>query len=212
VTDDRLRNPAILLLGPTGAGKTPLGQLLEQRGLPGRRCLHFDFGATLREAVERDAPDAILGRADLDFLRAVLESGTLLEDRHFPIAERLLRSFLARRGAGGQTVIVLNGLPRHVGQARGLEPLLDVREVVYLACTGETVLERIRSNVGGDRGERSDDSREAVRRKLEVFRQRTAPLLDYYRGKAARLREIEVRADTTAEGMWRAVAEGRGDS
>ncbi len=40
---------AILLLGPTGSGKTPLGQALEKKGLAGRRCVHFDFGANLRE-------------------------------------------------------------------------------------------------------------------------------------------------------------------
>lgn len=206
MTTDYLRKPAMLLLGPTGAGKTPLGQLLEKRGLPRGRCLHFDFGATLREVVERDAADAILSRADVDFLRGVLESGALLEERHFPIAERLLRSFLARHDADGQTVIVLNGLPRHVGQARALEPLLDVREVVYLACTEETVFQRIGSNVGGDRGERNDDSRVAVRRKLEIFGQRTAPLLEYYRARGTAVRQIMVGADTTAEQMWRAVA------
>jgi adenylate kinase family enzyme len=200
---EQLRTPAILLLGPTGAGKTPLGQLLEERGLRDTRCLHFDFGATLRDVVERDAADAILSRADVDFLRGVLESGALLEERHFPIAERLLRSFLARRNATGQTLVVLNGLPRHAGQARGLEPLLDVREVLYLACSEETVLARIGSNVGGDRAERSDDSREAVRRKLEIFAQRTAPLLDYYRSRGTPVRQIEVCADTTAEEMWR---------
>jgi adenylate kinase family enzyme len=203
MTSEQLRPPAILLLGPTGAGKTPLGQLLEERGLRGTRCLHFDFGATLRDVVERDAADAILSRADVDFLRGVLESGMLLEERHFPIAERLLRSFLARRNVTGQSLIVLNGLPRHAGQARGLEPLLDVREVVYLTCSEETVLERIGSNVGGDRAERSDDSQSAVRRKLEIFAQRTAPLLDYYRGRGTPVRQIEVRGDSTAEEMWR---------
>jgi adenylate kinase family enzyme len=206
MTTDCLRPAAILLLGPTGAGKTPLGELLERRGLPGRRCLHFDFGATLRDVVERDAADVILSRADVDFLRGVLESGALLEERAFSIAERLLRSFLARRDAAGQCVIVLNGLPRHVGQARALEPLLDVRLVVSLACTEETVLQRIASNVGGDRGRRNDDSREAVRRKLEIFSQRTAPLLDYYRSRGTPLRQIEVRAETSAEEMWREVA------
>jgi adenylate kinase family enzyme len=198
--------PAILVLGPTGAGKTPLGQLLQNRGLPGARCLHFDFGATLREVVDRDASDPILSRADLDFLRGVLESGTLLEEQHFPIAERLLRSFLAGHDSQQPAVIVLNGLPRHAGQAQGLEPLLDVRTVVYLACSAETVLQRIRSNVGGDRGERSDDSTKAVRRKLELFAQRTAPLLDYYRGRGVSIRQIEVRADSTPEQMWHAVA------
>jgi hypothetical protein len=39
-----MKNKAILPLGPTGSGKTPLGDYLEERGLFGRRCVHFDFG------------------------------------------------------------------------------------------------------------------------------------------------------------------------
>ncbi|MCX7427258.1 MAG: hypothetical protein NTW96_16720 [Planctomycetia bacterium] len=49
------RNDAMLLLGPTGSGKTPLGDLLERRGLGGRRCVHFDFGAHLRRIVKHYA-------------------------------------------------------------------------------------------------------------------------------------------------------------
>ncbi|MDW7761659.1 MAG: hypothetical protein SCM96_13625 [Acidobacteriota bacterium] len=40
--------PAVLILGPTGSGKTPLGRELETRGHAGRRCRHFDFGAEMR--------------------------------------------------------------------------------------------------------------------------------------------------------------------
>ena len=39
---------AVVLLGPTGSGKTPLGEWLEAKGLGGRRCHHFDFGTRLR--------------------------------------------------------------------------------------------------------------------------------------------------------------------
>ncbi len=48
------RNAAILLLGPTGTGKTPLGNVLAVRGWRGLPCLHFDFGANLRELVARN--------------------------------------------------------------------------------------------------------------------------------------------------------------
>ncbi len=67
------RPPALLLLGPTGLGKTPLGLLLEARGLAGHRCVHFDFGDNLRQAVARYQPDDILSREDIEFLRHVLE-------------------------------------------------------------------------------------------------------------------------------------------
>ena len=62
-----------------------------------------------------------LGRQDIEFLRKVLETGALLENEHFPIARRILQSFLSRRSARPQTLVVLNGLPRHAGQAEAME-------------------------------------------------------------------------------------------
>jgi adenylate kinase family enzyme len=129
------RYPALLLLGPTGAGKTPLGNLLQARGLAGRRCLHFDFGASLRQLVERDRPDALVSREDLDFLKQVLQTGALLEDERFSLAERVLRTFLAENRADQQTLVVLNGLPRHVGQAEALDAIVEVQAVVSLRCS-----------------------------------------------------------------------------
>jgi adenylate kinase family enzyme len=60
---------AILLLGPTGSGKTPLGQVLEERGLWGHTCMHFDFGANLREIVACNKPDGPIGAEDITLLR-----------------------------------------------------------------------------------------------------------------------------------------------
>jgi len=103
------RHPAILLLGPTGTGKTPLGNVLAFRGWRGQPCLHFDFGANLRELVARNQPDEHISHADLEFLRQVLQSGALLEDEHFPLAARILRRFMS--GSGDHAWLVLNGLP-----------------------------------------------------------------------------------------------------
>jgi adenylate kinase len=196
------RRPALLLLGPTGSGKTPLGDLMAERGLGQAQCLHFDFGANLRRIVDRNRPDRLISREDLDFLREVLDSGRLLEDEHFPLAERILRWFLARHGADTRTVIVLNGLPRHVGQAEAVDSILDVRAVVDLRCSAETVLERIRANVGGDRTGREDDDLESILAKLELFAERTAPLLDHYRALGATIETIEVSGRMTPEAMW----------
>jgi len=68
---------AVLLLGPTGSGKTPLGDALQREGFGGRRCHHFDFGEQLRHATGvGDGLDA----ADIAFVRKVLEEGALLEN------------------------------------------------------------------------------------------------------------------------------------
>jgi adenylate kinase family enzyme len=190
--------PALLLVGPTGAGKTPLGELLEAEGLWGRRCLHFDFGKNLRRAAAGEGPASVVTPEERKFLVWVLQTGALLEDEQFPVARKLLLGFLAGRGADAQTLAVMNGLPRHVGQAEALEPALAMETVVHLACEAEVVLERIRTNAGGDRAGRSDDRLEDIRRRLLVFRGRTTPLLDYYHARQVRVLTIAVGMDTTA--------------
>jgi adenylate kinase len=189
---------AMLLIGPTGSGKTPLGQALETRGLGALNCLHFDFGSQLRHAVNGNAK-AGMSEQDLAVVRNVLETRALLEDSDFPIALRLLRGFLASHDARKDDWIVLNGLPRHEGQARGLQGLLKVDLVVHLVCEDRMVLSRIGTNAGGDRNGRTDDSLEDVREKLEIFRNRTKPLIDYYEGTGARIITLAVEANSGGE-------------
>jgi adenylate kinase family enzyme len=199
------RIPAILLLGPTGSGKTPLGQMFESQTLGSHRFIHFDFGEHLRRVVARGVPDAVVSRQDIEFLRQVLQSGALLEDKDFPIALRILRAFVTDRQLPGETILVLNGLPRHVGQAASLEVLIHVGTVVLLCCSPDVVYQRIATNAGGDRADRADDQRIAVQRKLDLYHQRTAPLIDYYRARGARVVSIDVSATMTVEVMWQAV-------
>jgi adenylate kinase len=200
------RHPAMLLLGPTGSGKTPLGQAIEALGLPGMKCVHFDFGERLREVAARRAADEMLSPADIEVVRGVLASGALLEDEQFPLAQRILRSFLARRGVDSQTCVVLNGLPRHVGQARAMDAILDIRVVICLECSGDTVLHRLASNVGGDRAGRPDDCLDRVQKRLDIFQQRTAPLVDHYRRLGVPIKTLQITSTTTAADAWRMLA------
>lgn len=193
---------AALLLGPTGSGKTPLGELLEARGLWGMRCVHFDFGANLRQAVDGNRPGAVIGRKEIEFLKGVLASGALLEDEHFPLAARVLEAFLADRRSDCRTRIVLNGLPRHVGQAEAVDRILDVETVISLSCSRRTVMRRIAGNVGGDRSHREDDDPEEIDKKLATFNERTVPLQRHYARQGARIESVEVTAEMTPEQMW----------
>jgi adenylate kinase family enzyme len=199
----RDRQPALLLLGPTGSGKSPLGDRLEAAGLRGRPCLHFDFGSHLRRGAADEGTEGLLAPDERGVLKRVLAEGALLEDRHFPIARKLFLDFLARRGAGPGTLVVLNGLPRHAGQAEAMESLVAVEAVVHLACDPEIVRERIRIDAGGDRSGRADDGIEAVRARIETYARRTAPLLDRYRARGIRVIPLAVGARTTAEAMRR---------
>jgi adenylate kinase family enzyme len=199
------RPNALLLVGPTGSGKTPFGDEIERRGLGERACHHFDFGATLRRVVTCPETAPCLGADDIAFLRSLLKSGALLEDHHFHIAEKILGSFISRRVSGPDDLLVLNGLPRHVGQAEDMDRLVNVEAVVELVCPPGVVLERIRTNAGGDRAERVDDDLAAVRHKLAIYAERTVPLVEHYHARGARILSIPIAADTTADAAWRAL-------
>lgn len=191
------RRSALLLLGPSGAGKSPLGDTLEAGGLWGHRCFHFDFGATLRRAAE--GGNETLSGTELAVIRDSLSGGALLENEHFPIARKLFEAFVAERAIGADDWIVLNGLPRHVGQAADVDGMVRIARVVYLDCSDEVVMDRIARNAGGDRTGRIDDTLDAVHRKLRLYEARTLPLVEHYRRKGVRILNVDVRVRTQPE-------------
>lgn len=201
---------AMLLIGPTGAGKTPFGELLAHRGLGGRKCFHFDFGGQLRALVDRNQPDERFSPSDLQFLHDVLRSGVLLEDQHFPLAARVFSAFLADHSVAPDNLVVLNGLPRHVGQAKDMESLASVNLIVVLECRAEVVWARIDSDIGGDRRDRTDDSLADVTRKLVWYERRTRPLIEYYRRLGRKVVALTVSSQTTAEVLWKSLHDALG--
>ena len=190
---------AILLVGPTGSGKTPLGDLLEQQGIYGRKCFHFDFGAQLRMIANSDYRIRYLTNEDLQVIRTSLTTGKLLENCHFPIAEKILNAYIVKRQIGPNDLLILNGLPRHTGQADALEKTIKIGLILYLLCSPEVIRERIKRNTGGDRLGRTDDSLEAIHQKLHIFTERTAPVIAYYQEKNVALKKIKISTDTTPE-------------
>ncbi|MCS7305155.1 MAG: nucleoside monophosphate kinase [Thermoguttaceae bacterium] len=251
----------ILLLGPTGSGKTPLGQLLAHRGIWGRRCVHFDFGYWLRWIASDHSSEApppqpssflpecsqasqtsvasetdrtrlpeqayslcseYFTREERQFIQQVLLSGALLEDKDFWLAVKILKYFLVLEGLAEPEVlrqpqsqplkkpkdfsteplIVLNGLPRHVGQAEAMKSWVDVQAVVYLDCPAEVVLERIRSNIGGDRQGRTDDDLQCVQAKLATYQARTQPLIAYYQSRGVPIVRLPVTTTITPAETW----------
>ncbi|HSQ79071.1 MAG TPA: nucleoside monophosphate kinase [Candidatus Bathyarchaeia archaeon] len=192
---------SLLLIGPTGSGKTPLGDELERRGLDGRRCAHFDFGRTLR-SVAADGGGAFgLTAKEEEAVRNSLDSGALFEDKDLPMIRKILAGFAQSRGLGPGDLLVLNGLPRHRGQAEALEGTLAMERVVSLEAEAKTIQERIRRDTGGDRSGRTDDDLDSVTKRLEIYRSRTAPLLGYYRDRGVPVTAIRVTAAMTAGEM-----------
>ncbi len=193
---------AVLLAGPTGAGKSPLGDEIERRGFQGRRCLHFDFGASLRAVAAESASESGLTASELAAVRSSLETGALFEDGDMPMIVKILRRFAAVRRLTPDSLLVLNGLPRHRSQAEALSPLVAVERVVSLMAEAAVIRERIRVDTGRDRAGRGDDAVEAVSRRLTLFKQRTEPLLDFYRGRGVPVTPIAVTAAMTAAEMY----------
>jgi adenylate kinase family enzyme len=185
---------AILLIGPTGSGKSPQGELLERGG--GFR--HFDLGAELRAAADGQRG---FSEEDRAFVRGLLDAHALLPDGRFGIAAKLLDAFLGRtRFDAAREVLVLNGLPRHVGQALAIAGRVRVEHVVVLECDAAAVRARVarrRRGEGLDHAGRTDDTPEAIERKLAVFERETAPLVAHYAAQpGVRISRLRVTAET----------------
>jgi adenylate kinase family enzyme len=194
--------PSLLILGPTGSGKTPLGDEFERHGLGGRGCVHFDFGANLRSLAA--APDAAewLSDSEIAGIRESLATGALFEHRDMPLILKIVDRFAGVRGIGPGSLLVLNGLPRHEEQAKALAARVAVISVVRLEASAAVVLERLRLDPGADRAARVDDSLEAVERRLADYHARTLPLVAFYRDLGAPTRVIPVTATMTAAEMY----------
>lgn len=197
--------PSWLLVGPTGSGKTPLGDELERRGFLGRRCVHFDFGANLRTIASAPEGANVLTALELESVRTSLTTGALFEDKDIPMIVKIVERFAEARNLTPDSLLVLNGLPRHRRQAEGLAGVADVERVIRLEAPAAVIRERIRLDPGGDRAARVDDSLEAIERRLAVFRERTIPLVTYYRERRALIVEIPVTASMTAKEAYQAL-------
>ena len=155
----------LLFIGPPGAGKgTQASRLCDTHGLR-----HLATGDLLRSEVSAGSS---LGKE----AEAVMNRGELVSD---DLVLAIVRSQLTALNGQGW---LLDGFPRNVAQAEALEPLLgelqqSIETVVLLELDDEVLVERLLG-----RG-RADDNESVIRNRLEVYREQTAPLIDYYRSK-----------------------------
>jgi adenylate kinase len=161
---------AILLFGAPGVGKGTQGQRIGQ--LAGYR--HVSTGDLFRSL----DPNSPLGQE----VRSYSERGVLVPDeltiRIFQDAiERLVSSgeFDAERGT-----LVLDGIPRNVNQARILDGEIRVVRIIYLVSSNEQVMiDRMKGRAEKE-GRKDDADESVIRRRFEVYRHETKPVLDYY--------------------------------
>lgn len=158
----------ILLLGPQGAGKGTQGALIaDEYGIP-----HVASGDMLRRAI---AADGDLGRR----VKPIYDAGGLVPD---DLMIELIRDRL--KAADARAGFVLDGFPRTMPQAEALEELLrelgrELDVVFELQLDDEVGRERMVKRAA-DEG-RTDDTPEAIERRLRHYHEETAPLIEYYR-------------------------------
>jgi adenylate kinase family enzyme len=187
---------SVLLVGPTGSGKTPVGELLQEQGLGSVRFCHLDFGACLRSAAAGTENEFHLSPQQRAVVRDSLRTGALLEQENFEVFRKVVTAVVRRARLSHRDLLLLNGFPRHVGQAEAAAELVSMRQVIHLGCTAEVVLRRIADDAGGDRAGRDDDSLARIESRLRIYEERTLPLLDYYRGRDVPVAEVRIGADT----------------
>jgi adenylate kinase len=163
----------LILFGPPGAGKGTQATILQlELGLP-----QLSTGDMLRAAI---AAGTELGKR----CKSIMERGDLVSDDVVVgiISDRLDQPDCA---AGA----VFDGFPRTIAQAQALDTMLagrasQIDAVIELKVDDEAMVGRMESRVKESGGSaRADDTPETLRRRLEVYRRNTEPLLAFYRSQ-----------------------------
>jgi adenylate kinase len=183
----------VLLLGPQGSGKgTQAAKIAGTYGLA-----HIATGDMIRQIKEQPTE---LGRE----LKGVYDRGDLVDD---DLMIRLIRSRLDR----GDTLpgVVLDGFPRTLVQAEALDELLrdldrsiDVVFDLQVPDRGQ-LLDRLLRRAAADG--RTDDTPQAIERRLELYERETAPLGEYYRSTRGNV--VGIHADRSIEEVFHEISE-----
>jgi adenylate kinase len=171
----------ILLLGPQGSGKgTQAKRIAEEYGIP-----HVATGDMLRHAIALGTPFGLK-------VKPYLDQGELVPDDVVigVIRERLLEDDAAE-GA------IFDGFPRTEGQAEALDAMLAELgrriDVVFdlQVSDRQMLIDRLLKRAVEEG--RTDDTPEAIGRRLELYHEKTAPLVEHYR--ALRGNVVGIHAD-----------------
>ena len=208
----------IVLLGPPGAGKgTQARRLAESTGMT-----HLSTGDMLRFEVASGTELGLLAKEFMD-------SGDLVPDSNI-IA-------MIQQHIADPSGVLLDGFPRTLVQAEALDEALDqiglpVDQVVYMEVNIDELIRRLSNrvvckecqtpyNLEADRplksgicdqcaGEvivRDDDRPAAVKNRMKVYEELTAPVLDYYQ---SRMNVVEVIATGTPDAVFTKLNEAIG--
>jgi adenylate kinase len=184
----------LILLGPPGAGKgTQAGRIVEEYGIP-----HVSTGDILRGAVKNQTQMGLEAKKYMD-------AGELVPDS---VVIGIVRDRLQEPDTAKG--FLMDGFPRTIPQAEALDAALDglgraVTKTIVVLVEEEELVRRLSGRricrvcqapfhvvfnppkkegvcdkCGGELYQRDDDSEATVRNRLEVYRNQTEPLIDYY--------------------------------
>lgn len=156
----------IVLLGPPGAGKgTQAVKLAEKLGIP-----QISTGDLFRRNISSGTPLGLEAKRYLD-------AGDLVPAS---LTNALVDARIDEPDAADG--FILDGFPRSVDQAEALHEMLEARQVKIDAVVEFKVAEDVLLDRLKERG-RADDTEEVILNRMKVYRDETAPLLDYYSGE-----------------------------
>ena len=157
-------------MGPPGAGKGTQAKGLAQRlGVPA-----ISTGDIFRANVAGQTPLGLRAKAYMD-------AGDYVPDE---VTNAMVRDRLAQ--ADAEAGFLLDGYPRTIAQVDELDAMLAEADtaldlVIELTADVDEVVRRLAGRAAQEG--RSDDTADVVRRRLEVYAEQTAPLLDVYRDR-----------------------------
>ncbi|HXH04716.1 MAG TPA: adenylate kinase [Candidatus Competibacteraceae bacterium] len=156
----------VVLLGAPGSGKgTQAENIVKRYGI-----IHISTGDLLRAEVAAGTPLGLKAKA-------IMEAGALVSD---DIVLGMIEGRLS--GDAASKGFLLDGFPRTLAQAEGLDGLLNrlgqpLDAVLFFDVDYGEIMQRLLAR------KRADDSEETIRKRLQVYEEQTAPLIDYYKAK-----------------------------
>jgi len=159
----------LILFGPPGAGKgTQAARIQQAHGLA-----HLSTGDMLRAAVQAGTP---LGKE----AEAIMAAGKLVSDEVIcgVVADRIEEPDCSKG-------FILDGFPRTLAQAEALEKMLagkgkKIDAVIELTVDENELIKRIEGRAADSGSARPDDNVETMKKRLDVYRSQTAPVLPFY--------------------------------
>jgi len=204
----------VIFLGPPGAGKGTQSQLLKERN----GFIQISTGDLLREAVKNQTELGKLAKQYMD------EGKLVPDDLIISLIKEKLQEYADKN-------IIFDGFPRTIPQAESLDNLLshlnkNIDAVILFKIESEEIVKRLTGRrvcpscgvvyhtiynppkideicdkCGARLIQRDDDKEEVIRKRLEVYRQQTKPLIEYYKSRI-----VEIDATDNPNNIYNKIA------